>query len=115
MDRLTRPADWPCGCHGWGWRAHTGHCCVTSLFRDTDEPLCHMDLWDEHMRRGGTANGTTEAVNAAIRAITTSLYPGFTPAHDGGTAVGDLVPTGALPPLPDDEYGTPTLPFGETP
>ena len=73
---------------------------------------------DDHatlMRRGGTANGTTEAVNAAIRAITTSLYPGFTPAHDGGTAVGDLVPTGALPALPDDEYGTPTLPLGETP
>ena len=62
MDRLTRPAGWPCGCHGWGWRAH----------------------------------------------------PGFTPAHDGGTTVGDLVPAGTLPALPDDEYGTPTLPLGET-
>lgn len=113
MATLTRPAGWPCGCHGWGWRAHTGHCCVTDLFTGPlDTNLCHMDLWDEHMRRGGTASGTTEAVNAAIRAITTSLYPGFTPAHDGGTAVGDLVPAGTLPPLPDDECGTPTLRLG---
>ena len=47
MATLTRPADWPCGCHGWGWRHHDGHCCVTDLHtKTTDAPHCHMDIVD---------------------------------------------------------------------
>lgn len=110
-----RPTHWPCGCHGWGWRHHDGHCCITDLHRDTDDPPCHMHIWDEFVKRAGRTphRGDHAARDTLLREITLDLYPGFAPTTGTGPGIiGDLIPPSpALPPLGLDEFGTAPLPI----
>lgn len=52
--------DIPCGCHGWGYRPHDGHCCITDFHtKTTDAPHCH-----NHPREGTTPMTHTHTATA---------------------------------------------------
>ena len=116
MDRLTeRPGSWPCGCHGWGWRHHEGHCCITDLLTGSG-PHCHTDIWDEYVKQGRDGTDTDEA----LRRITRDLHPGYEPAPciEVVLPAPDMAPVRYVTAMPAlsgaelDEFGTPPLPIG---